>query len=143
MGEKNSKITIVNNTPGIRQYIWRNYVSKGKNKDRIEARSSIIRLKPGANAGIDAETWAHLDKAGSPVREDQDEGTIAPLQSHIDKLSKNKLVELIKNLTCIDTARIWMDESTKPQVKTILLARIKQMDHLEDAKPEDLLKKGA
>ena len=136
---KKSRMTIVNNSMGIRQYVHRRYIKK---KDAPTAVvNNVIVLKPGPNANVDPESWAHIDKDGSQARVDQEDNTIVPMDTHVDKIPARKMVDLIKSMTCIETAKLWLDETRNPKVKEVLMSRIKQMDHNESGskKPETLL----
>lgn len=129
--KKQEFVTVVNNRTGVQQYI---HCTPQEGRGLIKPRNTkVIVLYPGANAQICASTWASLEgQKDGPVAKDIDSGQIATMGVSIDKLPKRELVQAIRGLTHLDTARYWASNTTRPDIKKALEEKIKSMVNYEE-----------
>lgn len=124
--EPSGKITIINNTKGIKQFALRipgNLDPKFNQPPQTE----LVILKPGANANVDAAIWAQLEtRKGGPTAL-MDAQDLVPMKDAIDQIKPARLVTLLKGLTCYETAKIWCDQTRNPIYKKALEAKLKSM----------------
>lgn len=134
--EPSGKITIINNTRGIKQFVLRTPGNLDP-KFMQPPVSELVILKPGANANVDAAVWAQLETRNGGPAELMDAQDIVPMNEAIDQVRPERLVKLLKDLTCFETAKIWRDQTKKTAYREALDAKMKSMAAYKEEAGDD------